>query len=202
MGKGAEGLIPLLIVGGILIFKALRAFVDQQNTSRPRSGDTDWQDDKEGDWEEWDSSTTQKQGPAPQPAPATIPSARVASILAALERQQKKEPPPVAATRPEPPTVVEPAAPAPQPLPSRKRTYLSEDNLVETAAAEVRQVAQSTRDVIDESMAVAFPAAKAAVRQARTGTHRAIRVRAQGRSNLRRGILLSEILGPPRAFDL
>ena len=67
---------------------------------------------------------------------------------------------------------------------------------------EEKFVFKNEAQMIDESLSVAFPKAMKKVRELRPGGHRQISVDARGRSNLRKAILMSEVLGPPRAFDV
>ena len=53
-----------------------------------------------------------------------------------------------------------------------------------------------------QAMAVAFPRGRQMARRAAMGTDRRIVLSIEGREQLRRGVLLKEVLGQPRAFEL
>jgi hypothetical protein len=61
---------------------------------------------------------------------------------------------------------------------------------------------QTQRELVDQTMATAFPQAMKMIRESRRSMRQPIALSARGKANLRRGILMAEVLGPPRAYDL
>lgn len=132
--------------------------------------------------------------PAPPPRPKPVPRA--------------PEPRPIQAktvtARPEIPHQTKPYA-----EPTHRR-YLGEearktaDSLNQDVEADLpsRTSDEAAANVARESLARAFPSAMRMVRATRVGARRPIVINATGQGNLRRAIILSEVLGQPRAFDV
>lgn len=195
-----ETLITILIVAiaiGVQVVKAVR---EQRGASGRTGGSDGW-------WEEQTpaapgapaaSPTPVRPVPAAKPVakPVPTPSQHVQAILRQLQEQAQAK-----AQQP-PPKAIRVAKTAPQPAPERR--YLDEET-IETELGKAARAAteQATQDIYSQSAATAFPAAAVpTVRLQRTDHRAPIRLRSRGRASLRQAILLGEVLGPPRAFDV
>ena len=177
-----ENVIPIIIVLIIVIVKVVRA-VQEQKQSGSGNGDG-WWEDETGNRPATGGSQTSPARTAPggeERKPRPEPSGHVREILRQLQQQ---------------------AQPRPTPVPARR--YLDETTLEEDLTHAARQsVSEATGYVYEQSLQAAFPkTGTRALRISGAKQRPPIRVRACGRANLRRAILISEILGPPRAFDV
>lgn len=194
-------LIPIIIFV-IVVINILRR-IAEFNRNRPKT---------DGDWTEWNTDSSDPATPAGAPRPRPTPSDRVREIL---EQLAQGEASPSAATPPVPPPL---PAPTPPPLPAPRpayaapvaRRYLTEDAVTPSAPvlasvegeAPAAPRSSSTDAVYRESLRKAFPPAMAIIRETRSQGRPPFTVRLRGRHSLRQAIVLSEVLGPPRAFDL
>lgn len=203
--------LPILIFI-VIVINVLRRLAEY-NRNRPQSGDEGWQ--------EWPGDQpVPPAGPAATPArPATAPrptpSDRVREILEQLAQGDRPVPPPVArpvvpppVPRPVsvPPPVASPVRPAVPPA----RRYLSAE-AVEAAREVEREVATDVphlpaplagEAIVRESLGKALPAMPALAHGMRARHRRPYVVQVRGRHHLRRAIVLAEVLGPPRAYDV
>jgi len=191
-------LIPIIIFLVIIIAKAVRSAQEQSKAGK---------DSADGWWEE----ETPSSSPSPsqnqtaprkrvivkaKAEPRPEPSSHVQQILRQLQQQAQPVPVPTPrAPRPEP-------EPEPEPAPARQ--YLDEARVERELTQAAQEVAQqAVSDVYKQSFGMAFPAEEAQGRAVLGSNQRLpIRVRVLGRVNLRRAVLISEILGAPRAFDV
>ena len=191
-----EKLIIPIIFLVIIIAKAVRAAQEQSQTR------TGGKDSGDGWWEEeTPSSPSPSQSQAVSRKPIIVkeetkrrpePSSHVRDILRQL--QQQAQPVPVPTPKPQPVPVPEPAA----------RQYLDEARVERELTQAAQEAAQqAVGDIYKHSFGKAFPAEEGQGK-AVLGTNQRlpIRVRVLGRANLRRAVLISEILGAPRAFDV
>ena len=191
-----EKLIIPIIFLVIIIAKAARAAQEQSQTR------TGGKDSGDGWWEEeTPSSPSPSQSQAASRKPIIVkeetktrpePSSHVRDILRQL--QQQAQPVPVPTPKPQPVPVPEPAA----------RQYLDEARVERELTQAAQEAAQqAVGDIYKHSFGKAFPAEEAQGRRVLGANQRPpIRVRVLGRANLRRAVLISEILGAPRAFDV
>ncbi len=196
-------LIPIIIFI-IVVINILRR-IAEFNRNRPKT---------DGDWTEWNAGSSDPANTAEVPRPRPTPSDRVREILEQLAQGEASPP---ATAPPVPPPL---PAPAPPPLPAPRpayaapvtRRYLTEDTATPPAPAPVRASIEeaapaaprlpSTDAVYRESLRKAFPPAMAIIRETRSQGRPPFAVRLRGRHSLRQAIVLAEVLGPPRAFDL
>ena len=223
--KGGENVIFFLIFGAIMVFKIIRGLKAQQTPESDSAGRSLGNDDE---WDSWDAGGAPRAVPAvparsagaaspaaPQRTRAQ-PSPKVAAILQALEQQQAKAaptaPPPLAPVeapvgrRVETPTAipVETLADAVGRVPAAGRKYL------DSSRAKLREPARSasapsaerreTR-VAAAALDRAFPTASE-LSTTTVGARAPIVVNMRRKARIREGILMSEILGPPRGFDV
>lgn len=179
-----RNLIPILIFLIVIIAKVVRAVQEQKQSSG--GNNEGWWEDETGNRQEPKGNQAAPTRAAPageERKPRPEPSSHVREILRQLQQQAQPKP-----------------APAPAPV----RRYLEETTIEADLTQAARQsVSEATGGVYEQSIAAAFP--KAGVRALRISGAKQrppIRVRACGKVNLRRAILISEILGPPRAFDV
>jgi len=195
-----EELVPIIIVVVILLVKGMGKLM-KDSADKGTAGDA-WDDD--GDWTPAPGSTPGSQTAKPQ---TQTPSPRVQQILEQLKNQVKEQvaptPSPVvpapdrSATRP----AVSPTVS--RPLQHRKYLQAAEPPPAEPAAEPPPAPApvQKTKgELFRENAGKAFPGGMRKISQPATG--RRIGVYAKGKTSLRKGILLSEVFGAPRAFDL
>jgi hypothetical protein len=148
------------------------------------------------------------QGGEPSPPPFAVPVPPPLPVL------PSPVPPPLPVLRPvlqvpAPPPLLAPAARPAYAAPAVRR-YLAEE-----AAAEPKAVVAATEPatplstrmpttdaVYRESLRKAFPPAMGIIREARSQGRTPFTIRLRGRQYLRQAIVLAEVLGPPRAFDL
>jgi len=216
-----ENLIPFVIFGAIILFKVFRGIAEYRE-GRPGRDEAEWDDnDAAGGEKNWNTPAASFPGQATGPvatvktvrqnanyAPgaagrqAAKPSKHVEAILEQLKRQIEGNvisSAPVATTVPASPP---PAGETPRSAPvSRKKKYLSAET-VEEAAVPTPGLPQSQKELVDQTMAKAFPRAIKMVRETRRSIRRPIRLSARGRENLRHGILMAEVLSPPRVYDI
>jgi hypothetical protein len=196
VSKGAENLIPFIIVGVILLVRFLKAAAAQQQRRGGYDGGNAPGEAEESDWEDWETVTVEEA--VPQAPPKPTPSPKVAKILAALEEGKKATTPPPLEAAAQPGAGTGPASFT---VAGVGTGLAAEAGMADVGAPRPGATPKPTRELMDESLAVAFPQAMKAVRALRPGTRRTIVVRAGSIRDLRQGILLSEVLGPPRAFD-
>ncbi len=189
--------ITIIIVIVAVILQITKAVREQRESSG--GGDEGWWED-EGKGAAAPTAPTApqplvKRSPPAVPAgkPKPTPSAHVQAILRQLQQQQQQQ--------------VQAAAPRPKPVPAAPppaaRHYLDEQAVeAELAQAAKAATEQAVTEVYTQSMGAAFPLARRIRPQRQAGQRGPIRVKAHGQANLRRAILLGEVLGPPRAFDL
>jgi hypothetical protein len=191
-----EALITILIVViaiGVQVVKAVR---EQRDVGGKTIGNDGW-------WEE--QTPTSPASPVSRPAPVRAvpaaapvptPSQHVQAILRQLQEQAQ------AKAQQQVPKAIRIAKAAPQPPPERR--YLDEE-AVETELGKAAREAteQATQEIYSQSAAAAFPSGTVRTVRLRRTDHRApIRLRSRSRASLRQAILLGEVLGPPRAFDV
>lgn len=186
--------ITIIIVIVAVILQITKAVREQRE-----AGGSD-----EGWWEEEGKSST---APAAKPQPTAVkrpppvpaapsrptPSPHVQAILRQLQQQAQVQ---AAPPKPKP-------APAAPPPPPEVRHYLNEQEVeAELAQAAKAVTEQAVTKVYTQSASAAFPLVRQVRPQRHAGQRGPIRVKAHGKANLRQAILLGEVLGPPRAFDL
>jgi len=193
-----EKLIIPIIFLVIIIAKAVRSAQEQSQAGK---------DSADGWWEEETPSSSpspsQNQSVPRKPVivreasrPRPEPSNHVQEILRHLQQQAQPVSVPTTKARPAP-------APAPAPEPAA-RQYFDEARVERELTQAAQEVAQqAVSDVYKQSFGMAFPAEEAQGGAVLGANQRLpIRVRVLGRVNLRRAVLISEILGAPRAFDV
>jgi len=201
-----EKLLPFLIFGIIIAVKVIRGIAEFRE-GRPGTDDGEWADDDEG-WTPTVPAPVQGSGreqPTRQPeavsgpagpSPVRRPGNRIEMVLEEFKRQLESDVPHV----PEP-ALATPTPPAPaSPHRKKQRNYLPAES-VEAAAAPPAPP-QSQKELVDQTMAKAFPRAIKMVRETRRSVRSPIHLSARGKKNLRHGILMAEVLGPPRAYDI
>lgn len=202
--------IPFIIFI-IVVINVLRRIAEFQR-NRPGS-DEGWD---EGASPDGSPPPVARPGPGPGPRPPPTPSDRVREILEQLAQADRSAAEPAAPPvfRPPPaPVAPVPVPMAPVPMAPISRRYLSDaeqEGAVETsppreavATAPIRAGAFDGSHVYRESLAKAFPASPAVRARDLLSRQRApYVVGVKGRRTLRRAIVLSEVLGPPRAFDV
>ncbi len=218
----------IFVVFGIVIAVNMARKLAEYNRKRP-DADDGWKDGWLEDDASPQTTTPQKPAGGPtQPAASSRgagratqqPSERVRNILQQLQQMESGQNPvrrtvpraPAAAPPPPPPVpmpVVAAVPPASKrlvvaarpttPVPIQKEfSSLPSSPRPALAAADSAPLLSKT----NTNLAVSFPAARRALRQTRGGRRRPIVINLKGRGNLRSGIVLSEVLGQPRAFDI
>jgi len=181
-----ETLITILIVVvaiGVQVAKAVR---EKRETGGGAANDGWWEEETPAPAAPAAKPAAARAVPAAKPRPA--PSQHVQAILRQLQEQAQA------------PKAVQIAKPAAKPA---ERRYLDEETVVtELGKAAQEATERATQDIYSQSAGVAFPAGQRTVRLQRTDQRRPARVRAHNRATLRQAILLGEVLGPPRAFDV
>ncbi|MCK5802861.1 MAG: hypothetical protein KAI66_08515 [Lentisphaeria bacterium] len=181
MGGAIVGLIWAAVVVLVLVSKISKSMKDYQE-NRPAG-------DSEDGWQE--------RGEVPQVG--RRPPATVDELLGQLRQGIEQ------ATRPTPPPV------PPSPAPVRRKAVVRVKEPLPVASlsgdlgtlGEMNETGQrQASKLVTESLSGAFPKAQAMTKQLARGTRSPVSLSVKGRSALRRGILLSEVLGPPRAFDV
>jgi hypothetical protein len=197
-------LLPIIIFV-IIVINVLRR-IAEFNRNRPKTED---------DGTEWTAETGDPTLPPtlrPEKSARPTPSDRVREILEQLG-QREPSPPPLTPVVPPPlPTPVPPPVPVARPAYSAPvaRRYLAEETpeqpQAEVATAEASMPPLSRPPTSDavyrESLRKAFPPALAIIRETRAQGRPPFTIRLRGRQSLRQAIVLAEVLGPPRAFDL
>ena len=218
-----EPFIFFLIIVLIGIGRIVKMLQEQQGSSRnqPAPWDEGWEQENENTapWEQPDYVPPSK--PAqPDPARSQTPPPVQPQHTFPTPKQRQRAAEASARRRAEPGQLLT-KEPAPQQVQQQQRQQtFSEEQLKEklahakvaraeigTAEADVYQAPampelKSADEMMDESLAAAFPAARRMVKALRPGVHRPIYLRVSGRKNLRKAVLMSEILGPPRSFDV
>jgi hypothetical protein len=212
-----ENFIPIIIFGVVILFKVLRRIFEYRE-GRPKTDEAGWDGADAADAGPQKDWNTTAGGPGPVAGMETVrqdvnyvpeaagrqapePSKHVEAILEQLKRQIggnviSSAP----ATVPESPL---PTGETPRSTPvKRKKKYLSEETVETGAAAPTPPLPQSQKELVDQTMATAFPRAIKMVRETRRSVRRPIRLSARGRENLRHGILMAEVLSPPRVYDI
>ncbi len=213
-GKDIGGVVYFLFIVLMMAFGIIKNVLEQKAKRRALpSSNSDWDDGE--DWEDWESEPVVTQRTVTvRPASAPTPSARVEAILHALEGQKAAR--------------VQKSAPAPQPrvtvaAPAAKSQQLTQvQTTVQSQLGQVQSTVQSrqpdvsgtgaspalayqqqsTRAAYGQTLGKAFPEDKRASGRYQAGTKPPIRLCATGRLNVRRAILMAEVLGQPRAFDV
>ena len=189
-------LITVIIVIAVIV-QVVRA-INEQRASGAGGGDS-----KDSWWEEENPSSASPQSPANRPpavptaVPRPTPSPHVQEILRHLQQQAQR----AAAPSPKPMAVVVPTPPPVAEAPARR--YLEEG----TSETELSHAAREATDravaeVYTKSVTAAFPMTREIKLRRHSGQRTTIRVLSRSRRNLRQAMLLGEVLGPPRAFDL
>lgn len=206
-----ENFLPIIIFV-IVVINVLRK-VAEFNRNRPQR-DADAAPD-------WPDGAATPPGMRPErprrpalPRPEVVPSERVRQILEQLAQANGTAPRPPLSAAPEPARRAA-AAPLPPPLPSRhaaaapERRYLSNaalsdrtDEADDGADDERLPPMRSNAKVVRESRAASLPAAPRLPAQGQDRQRRPYAVAVRGRHNLRRAIVLTEVLGRPRAYDV
>lgn len=202
-------IIPIIIFV-VIVINVLRRLAEF-NRNRPRTDD--------GGWQEWSgdaapTTPTAAQGSASRPPP----SERVRQILEQLEQGNRPPPAPVLLPVPPPlpaprPTLTPPPLPVTQRTPAAPaaRRYLSPEVLQTAAAADPEVDAAvplpalpvaSPDHSVRQSLGQSLPPTPGLAYGMRSRNRQPYRIQARGRRNLRRAIVLAEVLGPPRAFDV
>lgn len=195
--SAGENLFFFLVVGVMLLFKIIKAAQEQQQRRPDKSLDT-FGDSANDDWQDWELPAAT----AP-PEAAAQPAARPIIAVA----KPVPEPPPIP-SRAQTEARIDTLRTAPPPeapwQPVATRRYIKLDVPAEPATPQPRQAAvmSATRSLMDESLDTAFPAAPGVKPLTPRTSSRTVRVRARGRKAVRRAVLLSEVIGPPRAFDV
>ena len=216
MVHAGQGMDTLIFVVLFLVFGLVRVLGElakQRANRKERPSTPAPQRGEKGEWEDWksvfeemSSGKTAPAKPAP-PRPAPIPP-----VIEVEDGREQRE------------DVAGPASTPMAPPPARPRPVMSapregaptqvEAPALAVAASVVATglgalgvcpepaTANSPRAMMSASLAAGFPHHIAIPPPPTLGTHRRIRVRLHSRQNLRQGILLSEILGQPRAFDV
>ena len=191
-----ENLIPVIIFIVIVVVQILRRVAEYKNNRPTKNEDS-------GGWDDggWTPATPHaKPTHAPPNPQQPQPSGRVTSILEQLKQQIEEQITPQPVT-PTPPTTTSPAGNS-----QTKRKYISEQALekrpVDTPVPEEKALPQPQNELMQKTFATAFPQAMKLARQAKPSTRQTIILNARGRRNARIGILMSEVLGPPRSYDV
>jgi hypothetical protein len=181
-----DGIFFLVIVG-VMIFRGLRKLKEMQQQNPPPSGgaDDDW-----GDWQEFSGvpGEVKPVEPVSVPLPSrpslTQPSLYSAESAKDAARQEllrqlaeKQDAPPASVSQ----SFEHSSLPAAEPA-----QVSSQETSVDMPSS-----------VFGQSLATAFPEAPKTVRPVRHG-----RFRIDGIADLRRAVVLREVLGQPRAFDI
>jgi hypothetical protein len=200
-------LIPFIIFI-IIVINVLRR-IAEYHRNRPKTG---------AGWNEW-VPPAEPTDPVSRPPP----SERVREILEQLAQGDRSAPAPMPrpVVAPVPPPVPQPVPlppPLRQPAPaprlaaaaSRPRRYLSE--AVEGHSTTIQQAAVSSvpklsaalgrSQIFGESLAKAFPGTPLGGREAQARRRVPYVLRVKGRKPLRHALVLTEVLGPARAFDI
>jgi hypothetical protein len=202
MSKALENLLPFIIIGVIILFRIVKAVLEQasQTRSAPRREET-WEEDQ--GWETWQAPPSEPavpESPAPSKPtpPVLVPSPEIAAILEKLAERKRQKQAPQPAPEPVVPAAAPPKAPdLAVPLPETSVVVASPQGGEPPLPA-----IKSPEQVVSESLAAGFPDTGRMAASTDPGQRQRIIVPVVGRRNLRTGILLAEILGPPRAFDL
>lgn len=186
-------LFPIFIFAAIIILR----FISKAAEKRSGESANPWEND-----ESWTPTGPTPTPPQPVRKPPT-PSPRVREILEQLQEQARRS-----AGLPNAQSPAQPGPTTAAPRPAPRRVYIETADTppaktVEPAPAPVATAASlSEAQLYQENLVKAFPAAaRMALKHARPTT-RHLLVRLHGKKSVRRAVLLSEVLGPPRAFDV
>ena len=198
MSKGGESVVFVVMFVVIAAIKLFKGFMESQQGG---SKSKDWDDD--GGWEDWEtggqkagSASASRSTPPPQPKPVLtsaqprsgVPHPTGRTISPALQeviRERAEAKLREMAEKGNGPKVKRAqnrASAPPPPIP--------------------RRLSNPAAEAMGASLATAFPAARKMTRGIGAKSRAPIRLDGIGRANLRRGLLMSEVLGPPRAFDV
>jgi hypothetical protein len=181
-----DGIVFMVIVG-VMIFRGLKKLKEMQQQNPPPSGgaDDDW-----GDWQEFSAVPEAPKPvepvspPMPSRPPLSQPSLYSAESAKAAARQELLR---QLAEKQDASSASVSHHAAPSSLPSAEPVRIS--------SREARVDMPSS--VFGQSLATAFPEAPKTLRPVRHG-----RFRIDGVADLRRAVVLREVLGQPRAFDI
>lgn len=203
MARDPGGLFTFLIIVVMMSIGIIKNVMEQKARKRGLGRIPD--PDRDGDWQEWESPTGRVPAAAtPSPRPVATPSSRVQDLLSALEEVQRKQ----TAARAAPPPQPVPAPAAVEEPPARvqpkTRRYLSGEQPESVGDFDegAQPSGKTPQRFVTQSMSAAFPEAMRLVRKQRAGKRPPILLRGIGRESVRRAIVMSEILGRARAFDL
>ena len=198
MGETVIEILFTLIIIAVLIIRGLKSLFEQSAQRRDRQDQGNWEDE----WSSWEPSSPPGEREQPSPwAPASAP-------------EQSRNPPPAMSTQPSPVPRRASAEDAKQQYesaaPRREAgAYEEEEESVapwrtqQQAAADMEtEEALALQELVQKSLSPAFSATLKPVRATALGQRRPIAVNARGTGNLRRGVLMREVLERPRAFDL
>lgn len=222
------GKLILLIAIAIVIIKVLRNLA-QFRDNRPKTDGSKWDGNQGRTSVPPAGPQTQRptifpsQPRAPRvpvartrPMPqASKPSPRVATILEQLRQQVERDVNPRTdlGPGPQPQTDLGPGpqpqtdlGPGPQPqvdLGPGPQTLPWAPAIVQPVSSNAPPPPpQTQQELVEQTMATAFPAAIKMIRETQRGLRPPILLSARGKANLRRGVLLAEVLGPARAYDV
>lgn len=197
-GDFFEFLFFAIVIGITIVGRIIKAQAEKSGNSKENDPWATSTADADGGWEDW------------QPQAVAQPNiSKYQQELMALERkkreqEQTRQPSPVEVVQESQSsdfyegetTAYEFEQPAPTPY------HASESGFADSTSpgADIEVDEEALRQM-REAMANAFPRARRMTRRA-SGKDRVIRITIRGRSDLRRAVLLNEVLGQPRAFDL
>ena len=209
-GDILEFLFFLIVIAITIVGRIIKAQAEKAKNSRNDPWGSASDDDG---WETWEPESTTADSDWSTQAPATGNFSKYQQEMQEFDHKRKE------AERLEQQIEVSPPLQMPTPTPMAQYEVETESayDLPELQSYEPPVqpafVSQSERDSVPvevdeealaqmrQAMANAFPKARRMNRKA-SGKSRAIQITIKGRSDLRRAVLLNEVLGQPRAFDL
>lgn len=188
-------LITIIVIIAVIV-QVVKAINEQRTASGGDSKDSWWEEETPSSTPGQSSANRPPAVPTAAPAPRPTPSPHVQEILRHLQQQAQRA---AAPSSPKPVAVVVPPPATEAPA----RRYLEEET-VETELSHAAREAtdRAVAEVYTKSVTAAFPMTRPITLRRHSGQRTAIRVLSRNRRNLRQAILLGEVLGPPRAFDL
>lgn len=213
--KGGD-ILELLFFVIVIAITVIGRIIKAQSEKAKSSRDDSWGSASSDDgWETWEpESATTANNDWSTPAPTTGKISKYQQEMQEFEQKKQVEqqieqpptPPPPRMPTPKPmanyEVDTESAYDLPEPLPYEEPVQQAMDKIRTRKQPEEPVKADEEALVrMHEAMANAFPKARRMTRKA-TGKSGAIHISIHGRNDLRRAVLLNEVLGQPRAFDL
>lgn len=208
-------IIGLLIIVGVVVLKAIGSALSGQQKKPAGAESRESGSDDTFSWEDWGweppASASQPETPKPPPVPKSQPAPRpVAAEAQYAEPVQESFYGPVGSGfggGGDSYAWDAPAAPeAPAPPEEYHQPYQSSTGVHAQTVEQLTPGANtgdlSGSSIANQSFQYAFPEAMKKVRRLKRGTRKPIMLSIKGRRDIRRGVLLREVLMHPRAYDI